>query len=257
MGLIDYQKTGHLVTITLNRPEKLNAMNLEMLSELREAWIRYRDDEGAWLALLTGAGRAFSAGADIEDIKLWADSGRFFPEQYLATIAKDPFFAGELDKPTIAAVNGYALGGGFDLVLRADLRLAAESAVFGIPEVELGGVLLFWDNLPYALAAEILTGATISARRAYEMGIVNKVVADGETKEKGLELAEELLRKPPLALRSALRALRQMKRNTSPLSRSLELEYASLLGYRLSNTEDGKKAIRAAGVKLKPDYNAD
>ena len=255
MGLIEYEKQNHLVTITLNRPEKLNAMNIAMLSELREAWISYREDDDAWLALLTGAGRAFSAGADLEDIKLWADSGRFFPEHYLATIAKDPYLAGEIDKPTIAAVNGYALGGGFDLVLRADLRVAAESAVFGIPEVDIGGVLLFWDNLPYALAAEILVGSNITAQRAYEMGIVNRVVADEEIMETATALAEDLLRKPPQALRSALRALREMKRNTSPLPRTLELEYAALLGYRLANTADGRRAVEAAGRIEKPAYD--
>ena len=234
MSLVDYKKTQHVVIITLNRPEKLNAMNVDMLIELREAWIRYRDDDDAWVALLTGTGRAFSAGADLDEMKRWADSGRFFPEHYLATIAKDPYFNGELDKPTIAAVNGFALGGGFDLALRADLRIAAESALFGVPEVDMGGVLLFWDNLPYAITAEILVGGKITAQRAYEIGIVNRVVPDEQMMDAGIELAQELAGKPPLALRAALRALKEMKAASRPLPRRLELEYASLLGFRLS-----------------------
>jgi enoyl-CoA hydratase/carnithine racemase len=234
VALVKYEKKQHLVTITLNRPEKLNAMNLDMLEALRNAWIQYGSDEGAWLALLTGEGRAFSAGADIDDIKSWAAHGRFFPGYYLETIAKDPYLAGKLDKPTMVAVNGLALGGGFDLVLRADLRLAAKSAIFGVPEVDLCGVLLFWDNLPYAITTEILVGGKISAERAYEIGIINRVVSDGQLLEHCLEWADELLAKPQPALRAALRAMKEMRTATAPFSRTLELEYARLLGFELS-----------------------
>jgi len=234
VGLVVYQKKEHLVTITLNRPEKLNAMNLDMLGELREAWIRYGEDDDAWVAILTGSGRAFSAGADTSDMKAYAESGRFFPEHWLAAIAKDPFLGGELDKPTIVAVNGHALGGGFDLVLRADLRIAAQSATFGVPEVDLGAVFLFWDNLPYAILAQIMVGDRLSAQRAYEIGLLNKVVPDDELLSQSMQLAEMLLAKPPLAVRAALRAMREFKKKNNPLPRKLELEYAALLGYRLS-----------------------
>jgi enoyl-CoA hydratase/carnithine racemase len=236
MGLVRYELHEHLVTVTLDRPEKLNAMNEAMLADLRDAWVRYQNDDDAWIALLTGSGRAFSAGADLELIRSWAADGRFFPMHYLSTIARDPYFAGEIDKPTVAVVNGYALGGGFDLVLRSDLRLAAESAVFGVPEVDLGGVLLFWDNLPYAITAEILVGGKISAQRAYEVGIVNKVVPDNLLMDAATELARELLRKPQPALRAALRAMREMKAASSPFSRRMELQYAGLLGLGLSRS---------------------
>jgi crotonobetainyl-CoA hydratase len=258
MNLVEYAKKNHLVTITMNRPEKLNALDEGMLAGLREAWIRYRDDEDAWLALFTGTGRAFSSGAD----KSWfarALQGEEFLWPFVNTIAKDPYWSGELDKPTIVAVNGYALGAGFDLVLKADLRVAAESARFQISEVQLGGVLILWDNLPYAIAAEMLSGNMLTAKRAYEVGMVNRVVPDDQLNDAAMELAEELLSRAPLALYHSLRILREMKKASIPvprdlLSGSLISSYTTLLGRELSKTEDWKEANIALLEKKKPVF---
>jgi E-phenylitaconyl-CoA hydratase len=111
MSLFEYEKKNHLVTITMNRPDKLNALNPEMLAALREAWMHYHDDEDAWLAIFTGAGRVFSSGVD----KIWFEKsleGQDSLGIVLNSIKKAPYWSGMLDKPTIVAVNGYAIGAG-------------------------------------------------------------------------------------------------------------------------------------------------
>lgn len=253
MSVVEYKKKDHLVTITMNRPDKLNALNDDMLSGLRESWMRYRDDEDAWLAILTGAGRAFSAGAD----KSWFVKG-LQGEDFISiaanTYAKDPYFSGELDKPTLVAVNGYALGAGLVMVLNADLRVAAESARFEIREVALGGILILWDNLPYAIAAEMISGFMITAQRAYEVGMVNRVVPDGKLMDAAHEMAEELLSRPPLALYHALKILREMKKEGTPVPRNLISDYTLRLSRELTETEDWKEAMAALLEKKKPVF---
>ena len=258
MSLVEYHKKDHLVTITMNRPDKLNALDTDMLTGLRESWIRYRDDDEAWLAIFTGTGRAFSAGAD----KSWfvkGLQGEDFLSPFVNTISKDPYWNEELDKPTIVAVNGYALGGGFDLVLKADLRVAAESARFQISEVQLGGVLILWDNLPCAIAAEIISGFVLTAQRAYEVGMVNRVFPDDKLMDGTMKMAEELLSRAPLALYHSLKILREMKRAAMPVPRnlirsSLISDYTTLPGKELIKTEDWKEANVALLEKKKPVF---
>jgi enoyl-CoA hydratase/carnithine racemase len=255
MTLVEYKKKGHLVTITLNRPDKLNALIPEMLTLLRKSWIRYRDDEDAWLTILTGAGRAFCAGTDKSAFAKGLQ-GEDFLTPFIGAISKDPFWSGELDKPTIAAINGYALGGGFDLALKADLRIAAESARFQVSEVLLGGILILWDNLPYAVAAEVLSGKMLTAERAYNVGMVNKVVPDDQLMVASMELAEELLSSAPLALYHSLRILREMKKASIPVPHSLITgslisDYTTLLGKELTKTEDWREANMALLEKRK------
>jgi len=258
VSLVEYKKKDHLVTITMNRPDKLNALDSDMLTELRESWIRYRDDDEAWLAIFTGAGRAFSAGAD----KSWfvkGLQGEDFLGIFRNTIAKDPYWNGDIDKPTIVAVNGYALGAGFDLVLKADLRVAAESARFQIVEVALGGILVLWDNLPYAIAAELMSGSMLTGQRAYEVGMVNRVVPDDKLMDATMEMAEELLSRAPLALYHSLKILREMKKASIPVPRnlingSLINDYPTLLGRELTKSEDWKEATIAVLEKKKPVF---
>jgi enoyl-CoA hydratase/carnithine racemase len=255
LGLVEYNKDSHLVTITLNRPDKLNALTPEMIVELRQAWIRYRDDEEAWLAIFTGAGRAFCAGSD-KHAFVKGLQGEDFLGPFVREIAKDPYWSGELDKPTIVAVNGYALGGGFDLALKADLRVAAESARFQVSEVALGGLLVLWDNLPYAMAAEVMSGCMITGRRAYEVGMVNRIVSDAQLMEATLALADELLSRAPLSLYHQLRILREMKKASIPTARALfqnglASDYTTLLGKELVKTEDWREANEALLDKSK------
>lgn len=253
MAMVEYAKKGHLVTITMNRPEKLNAIGPEMLTGLRDAWSRYRDDDDAWLAILTGEGRAFSAGAD----KSWfsrALEGEDSVGIFLDTILKDPYWSGELDKPTIVAVNGLAVGAGLDLVLRADLRVAAQSATFQLPEVERGNVVILWDNLPYAMAAEMISGGLLTAERAYQVGMLNRIVPDGEVPDAAMEMADSLLSKPPLALYHALKILRDMKNGGTMISRNLLNHFTTSLSKELARTEDYKEAVAALLERKKPTF---
>ncbi len=251
MGLVEYEKKNHLVTIRMNRPEKLNAFNFDSIASLRESWIRYRDDDDAWVAIFTGAGRAFSVGAD----KSWltqGTQGEDFLSPFLKEISKDPYWSGELDKPTIAAVNGFALGGGVDLVLKADLRVAAETAKFQIVEPALGGLLILWDNLPYAIAAELLSGGMLTAQRAFDLGMLNKVVPDGQLMDAAKEMAEELLSRAPLAVYHALRIVREVKKKGIP--GPYNNEYCTKLSKSLYKTEDGKEAMAAFLGNRKPAF---
>ena len=254
MAVVEYQKkNGHLVVITLNRPGKLNAIDEETMTALRQAWIRYGEDDDAWIAVLTGAGQAFSAGAD----KSWFEKslrGEASPDTFLRLIGRDPYWSGWLDKPVMTAVNGPAVGAGLDLVLRSDLRVAAQSAWFQQPEVERGTFMLFSDNLPQAMAAEMIAGFRIDAGRAYDVGMINRLVPDEELLDAALELADQLLSRAPLALHHALKTLRDIKNGGVVAPRRMIDSYTTVLSEKLMDTEDGREAIQAMIDKRKPIY---
>lgn len=254
MALIEYEKKdNHLVVIRLNRPEKLNALDMDMTVALREAWIRFRDDDDAWIAILTGTGKAFTAGAD----KSWFDmtlKGQDSVGIFLDLTSKDPYWSGRLDKPVITAVTGFAIGAGLDLVLRSDLRIAGESAWFQQPEVERGNFMLLNDNLPYAIAAEMIAGFRISAKRAYDVGMINRVVPDEKVMDTALEVAGELLTRVPLALQHALKTLRDIKNAGAVVPWSMIDRYTTTLSKTLANTEDFKEATSALFEKRKPIF---
>ncbi len=239
---VEYVKSGHLVTITLDRPAKLNAIDEEMQAALAAAWVRYEQDEEAWLALLTANGRAFCAGADrcwFERIARGEDGLGLF----LQGINRDPYWSGAISKPTIAAVNGMTIGAGLDLVLRADLRVAAQDSVFQLREVDLNGVLVLWDNLPYAIAAEMTAGAELSAQRAHAVGMINRLASPGAALDCARAWAEELLAKPPLALRQALQILRDIRNaNSAPPTRRLR-ELTSDVSRRLAASTEWQASL--------------
>jgi len=254
MRLVRYEKkNNHLAIITLNRPEKLNAINVEVMSKLCDAWIKYSDDDDAWIAILTGTGKAFSAGADKSWIELSA-RGQSGLDIFQSMISKDPFWSGKLDKPVLTAVNGLTIGAGLDLVLRSDLRIAGESAWFRQAEVERGNIMIFYDNLPCAIAAEIISGFTITAQRAYEVGMINRVVPDNKLMEASIEMAEELLTRVPLALYHALRVLRDMKNASTIVPRHMIDHYTTVLSKELVDTEDWREATTALFEKRKPVF---
>lgn len=241
MTLVRYEKDGHLAIITLRRPEKLNALNEAMMEELREAWIRYRDDDDAWLAMLTAEGRAFSGGAD----RSWfvdAQQGGDALGRMQRLVGRDPYWSGALDKPTMVAVNGMAVGAGVDLVLRADFRVAAENAVLRQAEVERGNFMLFHDLLPPAIAAEMIAGFPVSARRAYEIGVFNRLASDADVMTVARAMADELLSRPPLVLHQALKLLRDLKYAGAIVPRTLIDRYATEVSRGLVDTEDWREA---------------
>ncbi|HJM49565.1 MAG TPA: enoyl-CoA hydratase/isomerase family protein [Alphaproteobacteria bacterium] len=211
---IKYEMTDHIVTITLNRPERRNAISNTMNLELQEAWKRFRDDKDALVAIITGAGdKAFCAGWDLEDAA--SDNFKFEDyEDYRQAIYNSDGFCGytkraDIFKPIIAAVNGYAVAAGMETALLADIRIGAENAKFGATERRWN--IISGDGLAVRLplivghghAMELLiTGRFIDVHEAFRMGLVNEVVPQGKAYARALELAKSIAQLPQGALRS-------------------------------------------------------
>ena len=198
-----YERDGHVATITYNRPEALNAINAELRQDLNAAWVRFRDDEEAWVAIVTGAGRAFSAGADLRDRRP-ARGGTFWEMP-----TGDSLESGlEIWKPVIAAVNGYCLGFALTLVAACDFVIASERAEFGFPEVQIGvptiqGAVRMPKRVGWQHAMELLLlGDRVDAQRAKEMGLAWKVVPHDELMREARALADRLCKPAPLAIRA-------------------------------------------------------
>jgi enoyl-CoA hydratase len=254
--MINYAKEGRIAVFTLDRPQAMNAMNVEGLKELSAAMTAFRDDPEVWVGIITGAGeKAFCGGADIKDALPFMkdhrnDPWNFPPEHWRGL---------EVWKPLIAAVNGLALGGGLEIALACDLRIAAENARFGAPEVTLG-LIPGWGAtqrlpriIPWCKAAELMfLGKPIDAQEAYRIGLVNKVVPQAELMATARQWAEAICNVGPLAVRAAKEAM--IKGYSLPLDEGLELESA-LFGY-LSGTEDYKEASTAFIEKRKPVFKA-
>src|SRR3954471_7041301 len=203
---VTYELDGHVATITYNRPHALNAVNGELRSDLNAAFARFRDEEDAWVAIVTGAGRAFCVGADLKD---GAGSTGVFPGTFWEKPTLNSFESGwEIFKPVIAAVNGYCLGYGLTLVTWCDFVIAGERAEFGFPEVLLGGpavvgALRLPERIGWQYAMELLlTGDRIDAARALEIGLAGWVVPPDQLREEARALADRLVQAAPLAARA-------------------------------------------------------
>jgi enoyl-CoA hydratase/carnithine racemase len=201
-----YELDGHVATITYNRPEALNAIDAAVRNDLNAAFARFRDEEEAWVAIVTGAGRAFCVGADMDNVTGAAGdfSGTFWERP-----TTNSFESGwEIFKPTIAAVNGHCLGYGLTLVTWCDFVLASEEATFGFPEVRLGiptivGAIRLPERIGWQRAMELLlTGERIDASRAVEIGLAGRVVPPGDLMPEARRLAERLVAAAPLAARA-------------------------------------------------------
>ncbi|TYO95256.1 enoyl-CoA hydratase [Geothermobacter ehrlichii] len=212
MAFVELRKENRLGIVTINRPKALNALNTQVLAELEQTLREIAVDDKIGVIIITGAGeKAFVAGADIVEMQnKSAEAASDFARkgQNIFRLIQD------LPQPTIAAVNGFALGGGCELAMACDLRLASENARFGQPEVNLGIIPGFGgtQRLPRligrARAMElILTGRTIKAEEALELGLVNKVVPSSELLNEAVELAKTILVKGPEAVRRAKSAV--------------------------------------------------
>src|SRR5919198_2678447 len=204
--LVQLSRQGHVAIVTMDRPEARNAMNAELTAQLDDAYDALAADDDVWVVVLTGGGdRAFCAGADLKEMSLRNQTGTPAP-------ARRGGFGGitqrDFPKPLIAAVNGYALGGGFEICLVCDLIIAEAHATFGLPEVKRGifagggGLVRIGQRLPPAIALEVvMTGEPITAQRAYELGLVNRVVASGHSVEAAVDLANVICQSAPLSVR--------------------------------------------------------
>ncbi|MDP7548043.1 MAG: enoyl-CoA hydratase/isomerase family protein [Alphaproteobacteria bacterium] len=214
MAVVETERHGQILVVRMNRPERLNALNHEMRTQLAETWIDFRESNELEVAIFTGTGRGFCAGEDMkESLADGAPGGR-------RPAREDPFMSGALEKPVIAAINGFAMGGGFMLVEATDLRVAVREAVFEVSEAKrwlLGGYNHgHIANLPYAVAMEMALGFRFTAQRFYEIGFVNRVVEADELIPTALEMAEHLLTLPPASRVNTVHMMRQMRPSIAP-----------------------------------------
>ena len=249
------QREAGVATLTIHRPHKLNALDASTLLELRQAFLDFQDDDDVRCVILTGGGdKAFVAGADVHEL------ARDTPEtaRLRATGGQQVFdLVEQLGKPVVAAVNGLALGGGCELAMACTLRLAADTAKFAQPEINLGLIPGFAGTQRLARlvgktkAMElILTGVVITAADALTLGLINRVVPAATLMIEARALADELAAKPPIALRYAMEAVNRGLE--MPFSEACRLE-ASLFGL-LAATDDMREGTKAFLEKRKPDF---
>ena len=260
MSTVIYEQKERIVTITMNRPEALNSIDPETHQALIEAWTRFRDDEDAWVAILTGAGeKSFSAGADLKKMIPAAfarkGGGRAHNDYGLGGITRGL----EIWKPMIAAINGHCLAGGMEQALACDLRIAAPHATFGLPEVRwaimpgAGGTQRLPRAVPLAKAMEmILMAQTLTAEQALQFCLVNAVVPLPELMPTARKWAETICERGPLAVRAAKEAV--VRGLTLPLADGLRLE--AFLSGTLRGTEDAVEGPKAFAEKRKPEFKA-
>ncbi len=249
---IEYRTEDRIAIITINRPEVLNALSAENLIEISNHLVKYRDDMKLRSCIITGAGeKAFCTGMDVKETQpdgLGNPGAR--PENTLVRGL-------EIWKPLIAAVNGYALGGGLELALACDIRIASENAVFGLPEVTLG-LIPGWGGtqrlarlIPFGKAVEmILTGKRIDSNEAYNLNLVSKVVPQKDLMKIAKELAVQLCNSAPLAIQAAKEAV--YRGHDIPLVEGLKLE--SELSKKTMSTKDYAEGRTAFLEKRRPEY---
>jgi enoyl-CoA hydratase/carnithine racemase len=241
-----YEKDAHVVTISYHRPERMNAINGQMREELNAAWLRFRDDEEAWVAILTGTGRAFCAGADVRE----GGAAGTFAGTFWEKPTINSFESGlELFKPTIAAINGPCLGYAVTAVSFCDFVIASERATFGFPEVRLGvptivGAIRMPQRLAWADAMELLlVGEAVDAARAKEMGLVWKIVPHDALMSEARQLADRLCKSAPLAVRATKEVA--VRTRTLPWIESVRFgETMRLVASTSTDAAEGRAAFR-------------
>jgi E-phenylitaconyl-CoA hydratase len=255
-GTVLYERDGHVATITYNRPAVLNAINGELRQDLNAAWERFRDDEEAWVGIVTGAGRAFCAGADMKD---GAGAAGTWRGSFWEIPTINSFESGlEIWKPTIAAVNGYCLGYGLTLASACDFLVASASASFGFPEVRLGlptivGAIRTPAKVGWANAMELLlTGDRIDAARAKDIGLAWKVVPDDELMAEARRLADRLLQAAPLAAR----ATKEMAARSRRLPWVEAVRFGETMRRVAAATDDAAEGLAAARDAREPRWQA-
>jgi enoyl-CoA hydratase/carnithine racemase len=259
---IDFVVDDRIATITLNRPEALNAMTPQMYERLSECWVEVRDNPAIWVAVVTGAPQpdrpperqVFSAGADLKQtIPATPEAFEFWQTQSDLILNRGL----EVWKPVVAAVNGLCLAGGMTLLMATDIRIASEHAMFDLSEVKRGilpgngGTQRTIRQLPYPIAMEVLLlGTRLTAERAAHYGFINEVVPHGSELEVAMERASALRAMPPLAVR-AIKEL-SVRAQYMPLQDGLRMEEA--ISARLRATEDAKEGPRAFAEKRQPNF---
>lgn len=251
-----YEKNGRIATVTINRPERMNALHPPANFELHDIWNEFENDPEVWIGILTGSGdKAFSAG---NDLKYTAEHGRGMARSaktgFGGIIARTTCW-----KPIIAAVNGFALGGGFEMALACDIIIAAEHARLGLPEPRVGlmagagGVHRLPRMIPHKIAmGHILTGRHMTAEEGHRWGIVNEVVPLAELIPTAQHWAEEILQCAPLSVRASKQAA--LMGLGHPLDIALHLNYSEVDA--MGRSEDTVEGPRAFAEKRQPNWKA-
>ena len=249
-----YEKRDNVVVITLNRPDSLNSINRQLRQDLGDAITKFDGDNDAFVAIITGAGRAFCAGRDLKERA--TDNAEGVQARASQSMSPDrPFMWPQTWKPLIAAINGFALAGGWSIAQMCDLRIAAEEAQLGITETKWSLLPPFGTILPksISLAATlelVFTAQPISAQRAYEIGFVNRVVPGDELMPEAMKLANHIAENAPLAVQYFKElAYRGLNMSTQDISSLTYHMYDQLL-----TTEDSKEGPRAFAEKRKPQW---
>jgi enoyl-CoA hydratase len=252
---LKFEKQGHLLILTLNRPEKGNAINAQLLSDLNHAFEKAARDQEIRAVVLAAEGKHFSVGADIGEIKQFgsvADYENFFTRFHDTLNRID-----HLRKPLIAAVNGLALGGGCEMCLVADLRIAADDASFGVPEIKLGalpgagGTQRLPRIVGEAKALEMIyTGDSVTAEEAHRIGLVNRIVPCAKLRDEAIGLGHRLQEGPPIALATAKLLVKQGLK--MELGAALDFEIKSVSA--LAATEDQREGFQAFTEKRAPKF---
>ena len=249
-----YEKRGNVVIMTLNRPDALNSINRQLRRELSEAITQFDGDEDFYVGIITGAGRAFCAGRDLKERA--SDNAEGAQARARDSMYPDrPYMWPQTWKPLIAAVNGYALAGGWSIAQMCDLRLAAEDAKLGITETKWSllppfGTILS-KMMPLSAVLELcLTAQPVSAQRAYDMGFLNRVVPGEQLMEEAIIMAEQIAENAPLAVQYFKElAYRGLNMSTQDISSLTYHMYDQLL-----TTEDSKEGPLAFAEKRKPNW---
>lgn len=253
------ERDGHLTIVTIDRADRLNALDAATGVALGEAFEAFENDPDQWVAILTGSGRAFCTG---NDLRAMADGARHFGTRpgshgpgWASLTKRFPLY-----KPVIAAINGYAVAGGLELALVCDILVAAESAELGLTEVRWalmptgGGTQRLPRSVPRAWANYmILTGERIDARQALDIGLVSHVVPDEQLMDAARSIADKILQRGPLAVWAAKEAM--LRGADMPLEQGLA--YEDLLGGQVGGTKDAREGPRAFAEKRTPNFTAE
>ncbi|ASF10355.1 putative enoyl-CoA hydratase [Nocardia brasiliensis NBRC 14402] len=251
------EERDHVLIVTMNRPEARNALSAEMMAIMRDAWDQVDNDPDIRVAILTGAGGAFCAGADLKAMTAQHPGDSFAGGGWDLSKIEALLKGRRLTKPLIAAVEGPAIAGGTEILQGTDIRVAGESAKFGVSEARwglfpLGGsAVRLVRQIPYTVAADILlTGRHITAAEAKDIGLIGHVVPDGGALDKALELAAQIAANGPLAVQAILRTIRE----TEGMHEEEAFQIDAKLGMAVFKSTDAKEGPKAFAEKRKPTF---
>jgi len=251
------ERRGHVLIVTMNRPQARNALSAPMMALMRQAWDLTDSDPGIRACVLTGAGGAFCAGADLKAMTSDHPGARFRGGDLDLSVIEPLLKGRRLTKPLIAAVEGPAIAGGTEILQACDIRVAGQSARFGISEARwglfpLGGsAVRLPRQIPYTVAADLLlTGRHVTAAEALSIGLIGHVVPDGQALAKALEIAEAIAANGPVAVRAILRVIRE----TEGLPENEAFGLEARVGMEVFASEDAREGPRAFAEKRRPEF---